>query len=95
MSKRLSFDRARDCVKQLEELVSRKECWSCDCLQGLLTQLELDCCEIAAVVKSLKVPTEEMHGCLGCDPCPPGEAFARYIRRQNESADEHEGVTHE
>ncbi|MBN1867533.1 arsenite methyltransferase [Candidatus Sumerlaeota bacterium] len=27
-----------------------------------------------------------MHGCLGCNPCPPGELFTEYLRRKSESA---------
>jgi ubiquinone/menaquinone biosynthesis C-methylase UbiE len=86
MSKTPSFDQARDRVEQLEALLCRGECRTCECLQGLLTQLELDCAEAAELVKPLKVAAEEMHECLGCDPCPPGEAFAQYLRWCNEPA---------
>jgi len=84
MSKPLSLAQAKDRVDRLRKLVSRKECWSCDCLQGLLTQLELDCPELAETIKPLKVSVGEMHGCLGCDPCPAGEIFTQYIRWQSE-----------
>lgn len=59
----------------------REECRSCDCLQGFLAQLQIDLGEaIADVVRPYTVPRAEMHGCLGCDPCPPGEAFSAYLR---------------
>lgn len=75
----------REGVKcRLEELrasVRHDECWTCDCLQGFITQLELDACEdVSDLTDALKVPRSKLHGCLGCDPCPPGAAFSDYIR---------------
>ena len=72
---------AKNILDRLRASVQHEECWTCDCLQGLLTQLELDADEpIADLVGPLKVPNERMHGCLGCDPCPPGEVYAGYLR---------------
>jgi len=60
----------------------REECRTCDCFQGFLTQLELDSREdVSDIIAPLKVSRDKMHGCLGCDPCPPGAAFSKYIRR--------------
>ena len=78
-------------LNRLRKSITRKECETCDCLQGLLTQFELDCPEAAEAVESLKVPCEEMHGCLGCDPCPPAALFSEYLRWQNRK----EGGQHE
>lgn len=84
MRQGLSMNDVKDCLDRLKELVSKDDCWSCDCLQGFLVRLELDSVEdVTSLTSPLKVPTERMHGCLGCDPCPPGEAFAEYLRRQN------------
>ncbi len=85
MSKALSPDDVAAYVIRLKASVVREECWTCDCLQGLLAQIELDCPEAAEMLSSLKVPTGEMHGCMGCDPCLPGEIFSDYIRRQQKS----------
>lgn len=65
-----------------EQTRSLKEtCRTCDCYQGLVTQLELDGGPAAAAMAAgLKVPADQMHGCLGCDPCPPGDAFSAYLR---------------
>jgi hypothetical protein len=58
----------------------RKECRTCDCFLGFLTQLELDAeDDVRDITSPLRVPKSEMHGCLGCNPCPPGAAFARYL----------------
>ena len=71
----------------LRKTVRRKECWDCDCFQGFLTQLEMDAePDAAKTIEPLKVPSSQMHGCLGCDPCPPGAEFAEYLRRMSQQA---------
>jgi len=80
MSK-LSRNQVQEIVKGLENSVARPECLTCDCFQGLLTQLELDGADdISDLTSRLKTSTEKMHGCLGCDPCPAGALFAQYLR---------------
>ena len=80
----LNKDKVRAIVQELENSVGRPECLPCDCFQGLLTQLELDCSEdISDMVSRLNIPTEKMHGCLGCNPCPGGALFAQYLKSQN------------
>ncbi len=77
----LSRNQVQEIAKELENSVSRPECLTCDCFQGLLTQLELDCSEdISNLVSHIKISTEKMHGCLGCDPCPGGALFAQYLK---------------
>lgn len=78
----LSRKEVEKIIEQMKDGVARPECWTCDCFQGLLTQLEMDCTEdIEDIVAPLKVPKERMHGCLGCIPCPAGELFSEYIRK--------------
>ena len=69
-------------INELESGISKKECLTCECFQGLLTQLELDSSEdIFDVTTKYKVPNEKMHGCMGCEPCPSGELFADYLKK--------------
>ena len=72
-------------IKELESSIVRSECLTCECFQGLVTQLELDSSEnIYDLTEHLKVPNEKMHGCLGCKPCPGGDLFAEYLRCKND-----------
>ena len=61
-------------------------CLTCECFLGLVTQLQIDSgAESRALLAPYKVGREEMHACLGCDPCPPGNRYAKYmIRKQSE-----------
>ncbi len=69
--------------EKLGPWLKEARCRSCDCLQGALVQMELDGGErVGALVAEHKVPSEQMHSCLGCDPCPPGEAWTDYVRIQ-------------
>ncbi len=80
----LSRNEVAAVVKRLREAVRHKQCWTCDCLQGLLTQLEIDAEEdVSDIVDPLKVQSERMHGCMGCEPCPPGGVYADYLRCDN------------
>jgi len=29
-----------------------------------------------------KVDRKDMHHCLGCDPCPPGDLYAEYMKKK-------------
>jgi hypothetical protein len=56
----LNRQQAKTIIEQMKSEVVRPECWTCDCFQGLLTQLELDCAEdIADLTTPLKAPKEK------------------------------------
>jgi hypothetical protein len=81
MERDLTAKEVKALLARLKESVEKEECWSCDCLQGLLTQIELDATgDITHLTAPFVVPNEKMHPCLGCEPCPPGAIFADYIR---------------
>jgi hypothetical protein len=80
MKRKPSADDVKILLQELRASVPRAECWSCDCLQGLVVQLELDAGDdVAHLTHPLRVPRSQMHGCLGCAPCPPASAFAKYL----------------
>ena len=85
MPEPLSIEEVRSVLEDLKGAITREECRTCDCMQGLLTQLELDAAEdVTGLTAPFKTTLEMMHGCLGCDPCPPGALFAAYIRRRKD-----------
>jgi len=87
MDQKLSFDAVKNILEDLKKSVIRPECLSCDCIQGFLTELELDARnDVSELTDPLIVPISQMHGYLGCDPCPPGEAFFKYIQEKQNKA---------
>ena len=83
MPEQLTPEDVTTLLDKLRKIVEKDDCWTCDCLQGFLTQLELDATEeAAALIAPLKVSGDRMHLCLGCAPCIPGAAFADYVREK-------------
>jgi hypothetical protein len=55
-------------------------CQTCECFLGLVAQLHsLADANGKEILKTYKVQSKEIHACLGCDPCPPGDRYADYI----------------
>lgn len=70
-------------LTRLRQEMPRPECWSCECMQGFLAQLELDAADDARVlVAEHRMSPGEAHRCLGCEPCPPADIFAEYLMRK-------------
>lgn len=81
--KSLTAGQVRKLLGQLELAATREACWSCECLQGYITQLELDASDEAKpLLETYEVRPERLHGCLGCEPCPPAEVFAAHLKSQ-------------
>lgn len=78
-------------LKDLKKWCEIEKCKTCDCFQGALTQFELDGPdEIKEKTKDMIIGRDGMHGCLGCDPCPPAEIFCSYIRAKKRLDEERE-----
>ncbi len=68
-------------LRKLQGSKRHEPCETCESLQGLLMQLELDADEdVSDLLDSVKTRPERMHGSFGCSPCPPGEVYAEYLR---------------
>ena len=79
--KSLTTGQVRKLMGQLELAATREACWSCECLQGFITQIELDALEEAKLLlETYEVRPERLHGCLGCESCPPAEVFASLLK---------------
>lgn len=58
-------------------------CLTCECFLGYVTRLQLDSDETSRdLTGGFKVERNSMHNCLGCDPCPPGNLYAEYVRKK-------------
>jgi len=68
---------------RLRKEIPRPECWSCECTQGFLAQLELDAVEDAqSLLAEHRVSARQTHRCLGCEPCSSAGIFAEYLMRK-------------
>ncbi|NLF32730.1 MAG: hypothetical protein GX591_17795 [Planctomycetes bacterium] len=77
----LNRDDVAGMIEKLRGAVRKETCWMCECVQGMLAQLELDVeDDVADLTALLKIARDAMHNCLGCDPCPPGDLHADYLR---------------
>jgi hypothetical protein len=69
-----------DLFSRLEVWFDDERCRTCDCLQGALTQVELEGNDqLREKAARHMVSKDEMHPCLGCKPCPPAELWIRYL----------------
>lgn len=80
----------RKLFNALKPWLARKRCRTCDCTQAALAQLELDGSQtVGRLAARYRLPASKVHPCLGCEPCPPAEAWAAFI--QSLSRREQEG----
>jgi len=85
MNKTLTLSYLKDLLTRAENSFHHEECATCENFLGFLTQLEIDGGpEIQAYLTEYKPPREQIHACLGCDPCPPGLLYAEYLQNQGE-----------
>ena len=60
-------------------------CLTCECFLGYVARLQADsdatCLEL---IGEYQVERKNMHSCLGCDPCPPGDLYAEYVRKKQQ-----------
>jgi len=82
----LSKEEVEDLLAQLQRASSRAECWSCECLQGFVAQLELDAADDGKpLLEKYAVDPSQVRSGLGCDPCAPADIFAAYLMRKRET----------
>ena len=71
-------------LTQVEDSFPHGACNTCECFLGYLAQLRIDS---DSTDKDLfipfKVDRKDMHKCLGCDPCPPGDLYAEYMKKKS------------
>jgi hypothetical protein len=80
----LSLDAVKELISNAEAAFRHQECASCECYLGYVTQLEIDAGpQGREFLQTYQPPREEVHACLGCDPCSPGILYSDYLRKKN------------
>ncbi len=76
----------QELLKEVEDSFLHDMCNTCECFLGYLAQLRINS-ETADkdLFLPFKVDRMEMHHCLGCDPCPPGDLYAEYMKKKQNS----------
>jgi hypothetical protein len=68
-------------INQAIDSFPRKEFPTCECYLGFVTQLEMLSDESSQQFLEIHKPErDQIHSCLGCDPCPPGDQYAEFLR---------------
>lgn len=81
---KLKRDETQALLQAAEDSFAHDLCNTCECFLAYLAQLRIDS---DSADKDLFVPfkidRKDMHKCLGCDPCPPGELYAGYAKKKS------------
>ena len=80
----LSVAEVKDLIQAAETSTRHEDCLTCECYLGYLTQLGMDADpEARSYLENLQPSKDQVHSCLGCDPCPPGVLHSTYLRKRN------------
>ena len=81
MKKSLSVSQVKSLIENAIEAFPHEECATCECFLGYVSQLGTETDDLGRkFLKDHKPERHQMHSCLGCDPCPPGDHYAQYLR---------------
>jgi len=77
------MNKIQNFCNKIKKATIKNDCWTCECLQGFVTQLMIDLKgEDIHELEKFIIDTSPLHSCLGCDPCPPGELFTEYLKNK-------------
>jgi len=83
MKKTLSVSEVKENIKKAEITFRHQECATCECYLGYVTQLKIDSTpEAQQFLKEYEPDRDQIHSCLGCDPCSPGILYSNYLRKR-------------
>ena len=79
----LSVSEVKNLINKAEACFRHEECAYCECYLGYVAELQLDSdFEAQQYLKACQPHREEIHTCLGCDPCTPGILYTDYLRKK-------------
>jgi hypothetical protein len=77
----LSIIQVKALIIKTIDAFPHQECATCECFLGYVTQLEMTSDQSSQQFLARYKPDHNaIHSCLGCDPCPPGDHYAEYLR---------------
>ena len=80
---RLTRQEVQEYLAAAEDSFPHDACLTCECFLGYVTRLRIDSNESSRESLNVyRVERKSMHSCLGCDPCPPGDLYAEYVRQR-------------
>lgn len=80
MTQKFTIEQIKTLLDETLASFPHEECYTCECFLGYLTRLELDADQEArSLFSQYKPERKHVHSCIGCDPCPPADAFAKYM----------------
>jgi hypothetical protein len=83
MNNTLSVSEAMGLISKTEESFRHEECDTCECYLGYVAQLVIDSGpEAKQFLQEYQPDRDQIHSCLGCDPCAPGILYANYLRKR-------------
>jgi hypothetical protein len=81
MKKQLSISTIKTLLSEAVEAFPHEACETCECFLGYITHLSIESDQAGReLLESYQLRREDIHACLGCDPCPPGEYYAQYLQ---------------
>jgi hypothetical protein len=81
MKEPLSISTVKTLLDNAVEAFPHAACETCECFLGYVAQLSTESDGPGKeLLQGYKPRREDVHPCLGCDPCPPGEHYAQYLR---------------
>jgi hypothetical protein len=84
MKKTLSVSEVKEFIEKAESSFRHEECATCECYLGYVTHLKIDSTpESQQFLKEYEPDRDQIHSCLGCDPCSPGTLYANYLRKRS------------
>lgn len=80
---KLGRNELQDLVRAGEDSIAHGTCYTCECFLGYLAQLRIDSDPADRdMLLPFHVERSEIHRCIGCDPCPPGDLYAAYLKKK-------------
>ena len=81
MIKSLSLPQVEEMLNNAVDAFPHNECLTCECFLGYVSQLGIDSDKSNLdFIRKYKRDRKEIHSCLGCAPCPPGDHYTEYLR---------------